>query len=180
LKAAHTTVTARFTLPDAGDAFGVSFVTAKTSTTSATSGSAVVFQQGRVVAISYLQSSSGGLNRADAAAIARAEHSLLEQSEPTFSLARTTRPLGLSLLYGLVTIVVASLVVILPGLRRRRRASRQARREEQARREYRARGGKAMRRHRPPTWAQRARSSGSIRSSGTTDPMRQPIRTRRH
>jgi len=165
LKAAHTTVTARFTVPAAANAFGVSVATAKSSTTSATTGTAIVFQQGRVVAVEYLQSSTGGLSRTDATTIARAEHALLERNEPAFSLTRTTRPLALSVVYGLVTLLVAGLILFLPGLVRRRRARRQARREEQARYELRARGGKAMRRRRPPAWAQ---------------PGRRPIDTRRH
>jgi hypothetical protein len=163
LKAAHTTVTARFSVPGVVDAFGVSVAMAKSSTTSATTGTAIVFQQGRVVGVEYLQSSTGGLSRADATAIARDEHALLERSEPGFSLTQTTRPLALSVVYGLVTLLVAGLILIVPRLVRRRRARRQARRVEQARYEYRARGGKAMRRHRPPAWAQRARSAGSIR-----------------
>jgi hypothetical protein len=163
LKAAHTTATARFTVPTVPGAFGVSVATAKSSTTSASSGSAIVFQQGRVVAVEYLQSSSGGLSRTDATTIARAEHVLLEQREPAFSMTQTTRPLLLSVIYGLVTVLVAGLMLIVPGLVRRRRARRQARREEQARYEYRARGGKAMRRRRPPAWAQKARSAGSVR-----------------
>ncbi len=163
LKAAHTTVTARFTVPTVAGAFGVSLATAKSSTASASSGSAIVFQQGRVVAVAYLQSSTGGLSRTDATAIARAEHVLLEQREPAFSMTQTTRPLLLSVIYGLVTLLVVGLILIVPGLVRRRRARRQARREEQARYEYRARGGKAMRRRRPPAWAQKARSAGSER-----------------
>jgi hypothetical protein len=118
-----------------------------------------------VVAVEYLQSSTGGLSRTDATTIARAEHALLERNEPAFSLTRTTRPLALSVVYGLVTLLVAGLILFLPGLVRRRRARRQARREEQARYELRARGGKAMRRRRPPAWAQ---------------PGRRPIDTRRH
>jgi hypothetical protein len=163
LKSADTTVTAHFTLSTVADAFGVNLATAKSSTTSATTGTAIVFQQGRVVAVEYLQSSTGGLSRTDATTIARAERALLERSEPAFSMTQTTRPLALSVVYGLVTLLVAGLILFLPGLVCRRRARREARREEQARYEYRARGGKAMRRRRPPAWAQRARSAGSVR-----------------
>jgi hypothetical protein len=66
-------------------------------------------------------------------------------------------------LYFLVTVLVAGLILLLPGLLRRRRARRQARREEQARREYRARGAKSLQRRRQPAWAQKARSARSIR-----------------
>jgi hypothetical protein len=163
LQAAHITVTAHFSVPTVAGAFGVSVATAKSSSTSATTGTAIVFQQGRVVAVEYLQSSTGGLSRADATTVAEAEHALLQRSEPGFSMTRTTRPLASSLLYGLVIVVVAGLLLFLPGLVRRRRARLQARQREQARYEYRARGGKAMRRRRPPAWAQRARSAGSIR-----------------
>jgi hypothetical protein len=113
--------------------------------------------------VAYLQSSTHGLDRADAIALARKENALLERSEPGFSLLQTTRPLALSVIYGLITLLVAGLILIAPGLVRRRRGRRQARRDEQTRYEYRARGGKAMRRRRPPAWAQRARSAGSIR-----------------
>jgi hypothetical protein len=85
LKAAHTTLTSRFTLSTVSRAFGVSFITAKSSTTSATSGTAIAFRIGRVVAVEYMQTSTGGLTRADAVKIAGAEHSLLEQSEADFS-----------------------------------------------------------------------------------------------
>jgi hypothetical protein len=163
LKTAHTTVIAHFAVPGVADAFGVSVATAKSKTTSATTGTAIVFQQGRVVAVEYLQSSSGGLGRADATAIARDEHTLLERSASGFSLTRTVRPLALSVVYVLVTLLMAALILTVPGLMRRRRARRVARQKEQARYEYRARGGKAMRRRRPPAWAQRARSAGSIR-----------------
>jgi hypothetical protein len=163
LKAAHTTVTAHFTVTTVAGAFGVSFATAKSSTTSATTGTAIVFQQGRAVAVEYLQSSTGGLSRTDATTVARAEYALLERNEPGFSMTQTTRPLVLSVVYGLVALLVAGLILFLPGQVRRRRARRQARLEEQARYEYRARGGKAMRRRRPPAWAQRARSAGSVR-----------------
>ncbi|MGA2302986.1 MAG: hypothetical protein ABSH29_02180 [Acidimicrobiales bacterium] len=163
LKAAHTAVTAHFSVPTVAGAFGVSLATAKSSTTSATTGTAIVFQQGRVVAVEYLQSSTGGLSRTDATTMARAEDALLERNEPSFSLTRTTRPLALSVVYVLVTLLVAGLTLLVPGLVRRRRARRHARREEQARYEYRARGGKAMRRRRQPAWAQRARSAGSLR-----------------
>jgi hypothetical protein len=177
LKAAHTTVTAHFTVPTAADAYGVSFATAASSTTSATTGTAIVFQQGRVVAVEYLQSSTGGLSRTDATTMARAEDALLEGKEPSFSLTQTTRPLALSVLYLLVTALIAGLILVLPGLVRRRRARRQARREEQARREYRARGAKSLRRGRQPAWAQRARSTGP---SGPAKRVRRPIETRRH
>jgi hypothetical protein len=163
LKTAHITVTAHFSLPSVAGAFGVRVATAKSSTTSATTGTAIVFQQGRVVALEYLQSVTRGLSRADATTMAQAEQALLERSEPAFSMVQITRPLGLSLLYGLVTLVAAGLILFLPGLVRRRRARREARQREQARYEYRARGGKAMRRRRPPSWAQKARSAGSIR-----------------
>ena len=163
LKAANTTVTGHFTVPAAANAYGVSFATAASSTTSATTGTAIVFQQGRVVAVAYLQSSTGGLSRTDATTMARAEDALLEREEPSFSLTQTTRPLALSVLYFLVTALVAGLILLLPVLLRRRRARRQARREEQARREYRARGAKSLQRRRQPAWAQKARSAGSNR-----------------
>jgi hypothetical protein len=163
LKAARTTVTAHFSVPGVAGAFGVRVATAKSSTASATIGTAVVFQQGRVIAVEYLQSSTGGLSQADATAIAQSEHALLARREPGFSLTQTTRPPMLSVVYGLVTVVVATLILTVPGLVRRRRARRQARHIEQTRYEYRARGGKAMRRRRPPAWAQRARSAGPIR-----------------
>jgi hypothetical protein len=163
LKAAGTTVTAHFSVPGVSGAFGVRVATATSSTSSATTGTAVVFQQGRVVAVEYLQSSTGGLSQADATAIAQSEHALLARREPGFSLTQTTRPAVLSVVYGLVTVVVATFILTVPGLVRRRQARRQARHIEQTRYEYRARGGKAMRRRRPPAWARRARSARPIR-----------------
>jgi hypothetical protein len=163
LAAQHTTVTARFHVPTVPGAFGVSFATAKSTTTDAATGSAIVFRVGRVVSVGYVESTTGGLDPANAESLARAEHVLLEKSEPGFSMVQTTRPLALSVVYGVVTALAVGLVLVLPLGIRRRRVRRQAKREEQARHEYRARGGKAMRRRRPPAWAQRARSTGSIR-----------------
>jgi hypothetical protein len=157
LKAAHTTLTSRFTLPSASGAFGARFVTAKSSTTGAGSSTAIVFQFNRAVAVEYAESTTGGLTQANAITIAKAEHTLLEQREPGFSIVQTIRPLELSVIYGLVSLVAIALVLVVPGWIRRRRLRRVARRDEQARYEYRARGGKQMRRRRPPAWAQRAR-----------------------
>jgi hypothetical protein len=177
LKAAHTTVTAHFTVPTLAGSFGVSFATAASSTTGATTGTAIVFSQGRAVAVEYLQSSTGGLSRADATTMARAEDTLLEKKEPSYSLTQTTRPLTLSVVYFLVSLLIAGLILLVPDLVRRRRTRRQERREEQARREYRARGAKSLRRRRQPAWAQRARSTGS---SGPAKRVRRPFETRRH
>ena len=157
LKAADTTVTSRFTLQTVSGAFGVSFVTAKSSATTATSGTAIVYRIGRAVSVEYVQTSTGGLTRADAATIASAEHALLERGEADFTMVVTTRPFWPSVIYALATLVIAGLILIVPGWVVRRRIRRQARRDAQARHEYRARGGKALRRRRPPAWAQPAR-----------------------
>jgi hypothetical protein len=58
LNAAHITVKGHFAVPGVAGAFAVSVATAKSSTASASTGTAIVFQQGRVVAVEYLQSSS--------------------------------------------------------------------------------------------------------------------------
>ena len=163
LKAADTTLTSRFTLSTVPGAVGVTLVTAKSGTTSATSGTAIVYQIGRVVAVEYIQSSTGGLTRANATTIAVAEHALLERNEPTFSMVVTSRPLWSSVIYILAAVVLIGLVLIVPRWVGRRRIHQHARRETQARYEYRARGAKAMRRRRPPTWAQPARRARSTR-----------------
>jgi hypothetical protein len=163
LKAAHTTLTSRFTLPKVSGAFGLNFVTAKSTTTSAASGIAIVYRIGRVVAVEYVQSSTRGLTRADATTIADAEHALLERAEANFSMVVTSRPLWPSVIYVLATLALMGLVLIVPRWVHRRRIRHQARRNAQARYEYRARGGKALRRHRPPEWAQPARRLRSTR-----------------
>jgi len=154
LKAADTTVTSRFTLPTLSGASGVSFVTAKSSTAAASSGTAIVYRIGRAVAVEYVQSSTDGLSRADATTIAEAEHALLERGEADFTMVVTSRPFWPSAIYVLATLVVVGLILIVPGWVVRRRIRKQAKREDQARYEYRARGSKALRRRRPPAWAQ--------------------------
>jgi hypothetical protein len=154
---ADTTVTSRFTLPTVPGSFGVSFVTAKSSTTTAASGTAIVYRIGRAVAVEYTQSSTGGLTRADATTIANAEHALLERSEADFTMVVRARPFWPSVVYALATLVIVGLILIIPGWVSRRRIRQQARRDARARYEYRARGGKAMRRRRPPAWAQPGR-----------------------
>jgi hypothetical protein len=144
-------------LPRLSGSFGASFVTAKSSTTSAASGTAIVFQIDRAVAVEYVQSSTGGLTRANATTIGNAERALMERREPGFSMVQTTKPFVLSVIYSLMSLVAIGLVLVVPGRMRQRQLRRHARRDEQARHEYRARGGKQMRRRRPPTWAQRAR-----------------------
>ncbi len=162
LKAVHTSLTSRFTLPTVPGSFGASFVTTKSSTTAAASGTAIVYQVGRVVAVEDIQSSSGGVTRADATKLANAEHTLLEHSEANFSMVETSRPLLLSLIYVLASLVLIGLVLIVPRRLGRRRIRQQARRNAQARYGYRARGAKTMRR-RPPAWAQPGRRARSIR-----------------
>jgi hypothetical protein len=157
LKAADTTVTARFTLPQVAGARGISYLTVKSSTTGATSSSSIVFQFDRAVAVVYLQTSSNGLGRADAEELATSEYALLERREPGFSIMATDRPVEATLIYALVTITLVALILTIPGLVRRRKIRRQKRQDERARYEYRARGAKSLRRRRPPSWAQRAR-----------------------
>jgi hypothetical protein len=157
LKAADTTVTSRFTLPTVSGSVGVTLDTAKSSTTAASTGIVIVYRIGRAVAVEYVQSATGGLTRADATRMAKAEHALLERKEADFTMVVTSRPFWSSAIYVLATFVVAGMILIIPEWVGRRRIRRQARRDAQARYEYRARGGKNMRRRRPPAWAQTAR-----------------------
>jgi hypothetical protein len=163
LKAVHTSLTSRFTLPAVPGSFGARFVTTKSSTAAAPSGTAIVYQVGRVVAVEDIQSSSGGVTRADATQLANAEHTLLEHSEADFSMVETSRPWRLSVIYVSASLAIIGLILIVPRGVARRRIRQQDRRNAQARYGYRARGAKTMRRRRPPAWVQPARRARSIR-----------------
>ena len=76
LKAADTAVTSRFTLRTVSGAFGVGFMIAKSSTITATSGTAIVYRIGRAVAVKYVRTSTDELSRADATTMAEAGHAL--------------------------------------------------------------------------------------------------------
>jgi hypothetical protein len=114
---------------------------------------AVVFRSGRVVITELAESGPGGLTRADVATLARSESSLLEQVEPGFSQQITTRPFGPSVWYGVGTLVLVGLIVLVPPFVRRRQAARHQARADRARYQYRARGRRKVRRHRSPDWS---------------------------
>ncbi len=128
LKAVHTSLTSRFTLPAVPGSFGATFVTTKSSTTAAASGTAIVYQVGRVVAVEDIRSSSGGVTRADATSLANAEHTLLEHSEADFSLVETSRPLRLSVIYVSASLVLIGPIFVVPRGVGRHRIRQQVRR----------------------------------------------------
>ena len=97
----------------------------------------------------------------DTTKMAQAEHALLVRSEPSFSMLRTTTPVLASVIWWLAAVLVAAAAFFVPewapDMLERRRSSHAAKELERARSQYRARGRRAVRRHRAPAWRQPGR-----------------------
>ncbi len=97
----------------------------------------------------------------DTTKIADAEHALLVRTEPSFSMLRTTAPVLASVIWWVVAVLVAAAAFFVPewapDVLERRRATHAAKELERARSQYRARGRRAVRRHRAPAWRQPGR-----------------------
>lgn len=118
----------------------------------------VVYQTGRAVVTELLEWSNTTLSTAPADSIARSERSLLLRSEPGFSLVHTPTPVISTIVYVAVALVLAVGAYFVPewaiAARARRRARHEEKERERARSQYRARGRRAVRRHRAPAWRQ--------------------------
>lgn len=161
------TLTSHFTVPGVPGAAGVVFHV--TSGSAAASGTAyvVTFRVGQVVTLVLIQTTGtlpGGSRTA--ASLAHAEAARLDQVGTGFSLRVTSRPLGWSLALAGGAVAVAAAVIVLPewlaGLPDRRRRRHEHRVRQRLEEERRARGRRAVRRHRPPAW-QRPHGVGSGR-----------------
>jgi hypothetical protein len=97
----------------------------------------------------------------DTTKIAEAEYALLVRGEPGFSMLRTTFPVLASVIWWVVAALVAAATFFVPewapGMLQRRHASHVAKELDRARSQYRARGRRAVRRHRAPAWRQPGR-----------------------
>lgn len=153
LAASSLAIASQFTVPGVPGSQGVSYNSVRPGGPSTGTGYVVAFHSGRVVALTFLQTTTPAVGAAAAASFARAEHGLLATGEPGFSLSVTQRPAGPSTVYWIVALLVVPAAPALPSWAHRLRARRAARQLARARYGVRSRGAKAVRRHRTPAWA---------------------------
>lgn len=149
----HFTFLSHFSVPGVPGAVGSAYSVPASSTSTGGSASTVVFRFNRVVVSELVETGTKSLTKPDVVSVARSEYSLLQQVEPGFSMQVTTRPTGSSIVYGIVSLVLVALVLVVPSIVRRRRAVRHHRRADRARYQYRARGRRVVRRQRTPEWS---------------------------
>jgi hypothetical protein len=116
---------------------------------------------GRAVASIFVVTSDTTFSPSAAIKDAQNEYSVLVSNEPGFSLVQTVTPLVATIVYVAVAAVIAVGAFFVPewAMRtRRRRRERHAQRErDRQRSQYRARGRRAVQRHKAPAWRQSAR-----------------------
>ncbi len=121
----------------------------------------VDFAYGRAVVSELIVSALKTASTTAAVADTRAEYALLQKREPGFSLVTTHLPVVATIVYVIVALVLAAAAYLLPewlvAERARRRQRRQVRELERSRSQYKARGRRAVRRHRVPAWRQPTR-----------------------
>jgi len=151
-----------FSVPGVPSATGDSFLLID-SNTKAQVGTAysAAYQVGDAVTSELIVSTSTTRDPAAAVADVKAGAALLRQQEPGFSMVVITYPLVATLVYAIVTVVVAAASMFVPefmGERLRRRRQRHHERELRKEREqYLARGRRTVRRGRAPAWSQSRR-----------------------
>jgi len=120
-----------------------------------------LFRLDRVVVTEIMETASTTLSTSAPSSIASAEYSQLQRAEPGFSMTRTTTPVIATIVYWVVALLIAVAAFFVPefamGELGRRRARHEERERARARSEYRARGRRAVRRHRAPAWRQTGR-----------------------
>jgi hypothetical protein len=116
----------------------------KSKTVSAATITTLTLQVGRADAIVYVQ--LPGASSAAGSKLAGSEMALLRRSEPSFTLATTTYPLGASLVWWAVALVLAALSWGGPKLVVAARDRRSARAEALARAQFAMRGQKVLKR----------------------------------
>jgi hypothetical protein len=116
---------------------------------------------GRVAASNLVVTSNTTFSPSAAIRDAQNEYSVLVSNEPGFSLVQTSTPLTTTIVYVAVAVLIAAGAFFVPELAietRRRRRERHAERErDRQRSQYRARGRRAVQRHKAPAWRQSAR-----------------------
>lgn len=151
----------RFSVPGVAGSQGISWILDDASTSAhAPVGASytVVYRVGRVVVSELMVTTSPARDTAAISADAKANAALVARLAPGISLVRTTWPFVASLVFAVVTVVVAAGAVLLPewfGTQARRRRERHEEREQRrAREQYLARGRRTVRRQRAPAWSQ--------------------------
>jgi hypothetical protein len=151
-----------FSVPSVPQARAESYAMSSSSTKAAEGYAyVVVFQVGRAVVVEIMKSSNTTRSTSDTISITQAEHALLQRAEPSFSMLRTTTPVVASVVFGVIALLIAAGAFFVPewapDALRRRRARHEAKELKNARSQYRARGRRAVRRHRAPAWRQPGR-----------------------
>jgi hypothetical protein len=148
-----------FSVPSVPQARAVSYAMTSSSTNKANGYVySVVFQVDRAVVVEVLKSSDTSRSTSGVISVAQAEAALLQRAEPGFSMLRTTTPIIASVVFGVIALLFAAGAFLAPewapDALNRRRARHEAKELENARSQYRARGRRAVRRHRAPAWRQ--------------------------
>jgi hypothetical protein len=144
----------QFTVPDVPGSSGTTFAAVTPTSGQANTVYTITFQFGRAAVVEFVDVAQTALSQSDAESLAKAQYSLLRQTEPGFSIARSTWPWLASLLCGVITVVVAAAVFVVPEWVGRTRDRRVAQAEFRSKSQYRSRGSRAVRRHRAPAWRQ--------------------------
>ena len=150
-----------FSVPGVPGARGVSFVLAdSTGASHATVGYAYkcAFRVGRIVITELAVSDRPTLDLGPVRSDMHAGATLLGRVEPGFTLLRTTIPLVATVVWWVLSVVVAAGMLFAPeaaaGMLERRRERRQEREHRRAREQYLARGRRTVKRQRAPSWSQ--------------------------
>lgn len=121
----------------------------------------VDFAYGRAVVSELIVNGLKTVSTTAPAADTRAEYALLQKKEPGLSLVTTHLPVVATIVYLIVALVLAAAAYFLPewlvAALARRRQRREVRELERSRSQYKARGRRAVRRHRAPAWRQPTR-----------------------
>ncbi|MGA2037082.1 MAG: hypothetical protein ABSH04_05800 [Acidimicrobiales bacterium] len=146
-----------FSIPSVPQAHAESHTMTATSTGKADGYAYIVaFRVDRAVVAEVVTSPDMTRSTSGASSMAQAENALLRRAEPSFSMVRTTTPVVASVIFAVVTVLVCAGAFFLPewapDALHRRRAQREIKERERARSQYRARGRRAVRRHRAPAW----------------------------
>jgi hypothetical protein len=149
----------RFLVGSVPGARGVSFtLTDDTTKKLAGHSYSVDFRVGRVVISELMVTTRTTPSTSAAIRDVQAEYSVLRRVEPGFSLSPSHLPTVASVVYIVVGALAVAGAFFLPewalAVRDRRREHREAKERERIRSEYRARGRRAVRRHRAPDWRQ--------------------------
>jgi hypothetical protein len=121
----------------------------------------VDFRSGRAVVSDLMVSADKTRSTAAAVADAQAEKALLGRAEPGYSLTQLHTPVVATVVFALVTVAVALAAWFVPewavDVSRRRRERRRLREQDRLSSQYRARGRRAVQRHKAPAWRQPSR-----------------------